>query len=537
MHSENFFGDGGAALAVLEAARERWPISLHGVGLSLGSAAGVDEVHLDQLARLVQRFDPVRVSDHASFARAARHAGHAPVHANDLLPLAFTEASLDILVRNVQRVQERLRRPLLVENLSAYLHWADDTLPEPEFFNRLARRSGCGLLLDVNNLVVNALNDGADAVAAACRWIDAIDADAVGEIHLAGHADGRATGGMVIDDHGCLAGLPPCRETPGRAADADRVGHRPAAAARAAGRGGAGRSRYCRSRFCRRHHCRSRRADRMSSAGEQKEALRQQMLLRALWRDARPGVVAGWMRDPPERFARGLQVYQAHAGALAQRALEAAYPTLAELIGADSFAGLARAFWQADPPRQGDIASWGAALPDFVAAAASLADEPCLADVARIDWAVHRATTAADHDEAVSGLELLAAADPAPLQLRLRPGTAVLRSAHPAATIWLAHRSSDVDRFASVRQALAEQRAEATLVWRDGGAVRVAAIAEAEAMFTETLIAGGTLGAAFDAAARAPGLPLDFEAWLIAALQQGRLVAVQARRADEGVFA
>ena len=203
VHSENFFGDGGAALAVLEAARERWPISLHGVGLSLGSAAGVDEVHLDQLARLVQRFDPVRVSDHASFARAARHAGHAPVHANDLLPLAFTEASLDILVRNVQRVQERLRRPLLVENLSAYLHWADDTLPEPEFFNRLARRSGCGLLLDVNNLVVNALNDGADAVAAACRWIDAIDADAVGEIHLAGHADGRATGGMVIDDHGC----------------------------------------------------------------------------------------------------------------------------------------------------------------------------------------------------------------------------------------------------------------------------------------------------------------------------------------------
>ena len=202
VHSENFFGDGGAALAGLEAARERWPLSLHGVGLSLGSAAGLDLAHLEQLARLVQRFDPVRVSDHACFARAPRRAGQAPVHANDLLPLAFTEASLDILVRNVQQVQERLRRPLLVENLSSYLHWADDMLPEPEFFNRLARRSGCGLLLDVNNLVVNALNDGGDAVAAACCWIDAIDAAAVGEIHLAGHADGRDAGGMVIDDHG-----------------------------------------------------------------------------------------------------------------------------------------------------------------------------------------------------------------------------------------------------------------------------------------------------------------------------------------------
>ncbi|MBN8494145.1 MAG: DUF692 domain-containing protein [Burkholderiales bacterium] len=199
VHSENFFADGGAALAVLHAARERWPVSLHGVGLSLGSAAGLDAWHLDRLARLVQRIDPVRVSDHASFARAPRQSGAAPVHASDLLPLAFTEASLDILVANVQRVQERLRRPILVENLSAYLRWADDALPEPAFFNALARRSGCGLLLDLNNLVVNALNDGVDEVAAACAWVDAIDPAIVGEIHLAGYHD---AGDIVIDDHG-----------------------------------------------------------------------------------------------------------------------------------------------------------------------------------------------------------------------------------------------------------------------------------------------------------------------------------------------
>jgi uncharacterized protein (UPF0276 family) len=199
VHSENFFADGGAALAVLRAARVQYPVSLHGVGLSLGSAAGLDDWHLDRLARLVERIEPVRVSDHASFARAPRRAGAPPAHANDLLPLAFTEAALDILVANVQRVQERLKRPILVENLSAYVHWADDRIAEPDFFNRLTRRSGCGLLLDLNNLVVNALNEGVDAVAAACRWVEAIAPGCVGEIHLAGYHD---AGDIVIDDHG-----------------------------------------------------------------------------------------------------------------------------------------------------------------------------------------------------------------------------------------------------------------------------------------------------------------------------------------------
>ena len=199
VHSENFFADGGAALAVLHQARERWPVSLHGVGLSLGSAAGLDAWHLERLARLVERIEPQRISDHACFARAAPRDGAPVLHANDLLPVAFTEAALGILCANVQRVQDRLKRPLLVENLSAYLRWADNGLAEPEFFNLLARRSGCAVLLDLNNLVVNALNDSTDAVAVACAWVDAIDPAIVGEIHLAGHHD---AGDIVIDDHG-----------------------------------------------------------------------------------------------------------------------------------------------------------------------------------------------------------------------------------------------------------------------------------------------------------------------------------------------
>ena len=205
VHSENFFGAGGAALAVLEQGRAVYPVSLHGVGLGLGSAAGLDEWHLDRLAALVERIAPVRVSDHASFARAAMQPGGPVLHGADLLPIAFTDAALEIMVANVQRVQDRLRRTILVENLSSYLRWADDSMAEAQFFNQLTQRSGCALLLDVNNLVVNALNAGEPAFESACRFIDAIAPASVGEIHLAGYAD---LGDIVIDDHGSRVHAP-----------------------------------------------------------------------------------------------------------------------------------------------------------------------------------------------------------------------------------------------------------------------------------------------------------------------------------------
>lgn len=206
VHSENFFGDGGAALAVLEQARAHYPVSLHGVGLALGSAAGIDAAHLDQLAQLVRRIEPVRVSDHACFARGSL--GGNTVHAADLLPVPFNDDSLAVLCANVQRVQDRLHRPLLVENLSAYLGFASSDRAEPEFLAALARRTGCQLLVDVNNIYVNALNariagDPADAVQACFDWLDAIAPGAVGEIHVAGHSHlNDEHGEIVIDDHG-----------------------------------------------------------------------------------------------------------------------------------------------------------------------------------------------------------------------------------------------------------------------------------------------------------------------------------------------
>ena len=200
VHSENFFADGGAALAVLDAVREYYPVSLHGVGLSLGSAAGLDAWHLDRLANLAQRVQPVRISDHASFARASAAQGSAVLHANDLLPIAFTDPSLALMTTHVAQVQDRLRRPMLVENLSSYVSFADDAMSEPDFFAQLCRRSGCGMLLDVNNIMVNALNGGASDPLATCRaFIDALPLGIVGEIHVAGYCE---TPGIVIDDHG-----------------------------------------------------------------------------------------------------------------------------------------------------------------------------------------------------------------------------------------------------------------------------------------------------------------------------------------------
>ena len=204
VHSENFFADGGAALAVLREARSHYAVSLHGVGLALGSAAGLDPWHLERLARLVERIEPARVSDHACFARAALGANGPVVHANDLLPIAFTDAMLAVMAANVVQVQERLRRPMLVENLSAYVSFAGDSMSEAEFLTQLCARTGCGMLLDVNNLMVNALNAQADGsaaepVAACCAFIDALPRGIVGELHLAGH---NASGRIVIDDHG-----------------------------------------------------------------------------------------------------------------------------------------------------------------------------------------------------------------------------------------------------------------------------------------------------------------------------------------------
>jgi uncharacterized protein (UPF0276 family) len=177
VHSENFFGDGGAPLAALERARALYPLSLHGVGLSLGSADPLDPRHLARLEALVRRFEPALVSEHLSWSSIDGR------HANELLPLPFSREAIAHVAGRIAQVQERLGRRILVENVSTYLEFGERAMPEWEFVAEVVRRSGCGLLLDVNNVHVNAVNHGFDAAG----YLDAIDPDAVAEYHLAGH--------------------------------------------------------------------------------------------------------------------------------------------------------------------------------------------------------------------------------------------------------------------------------------------------------------------------------------------------------------
>ncbi len=263
----------------------------------------------------------------------------------------------------------------------------------------------------------------------------------------------------------------------------------------------------------------------VAEAALQREAQRQQALLQALFAPGGEGApLAGWAREP---VAAGLRAYRGNAAAAAGRALAAAYPTVALLLGDEPFAALARALWRASPPRAGDLALWGEALPGFIDADARQGDEPYLPDVARLDWALHRALSAADEPGGVPGLERLADSDPAALRLRPRDGAALVESAWPVVAIWQAHHGEagdEEDRFAAAREALQAGRAEAAWVWRDGLRPRVAALAPADAAFCAALQRGETLAAALDAAG--PGL--DFSAWLQRALREGWLAAAEA---------
>jgi uncharacterized protein (UPF0276 family) len=192
VHAENYMG-GGPSLRALEAIRGQYPVAIHGVGLSLGSVEGVDEHHLARLAALVERIQPALVSEHLSWSTV-----HG-TYLNHLLPLPYTEETLAVVIAGVGRVQDVLGRRLLVENPSSYLSFAHGSMSEPEFLNELARRSGCGVLCDVNNVYVAGRNLGHDPAA----WLDALDPTTVGEIHLAGHAVNDADGQpILIDDHG-----------------------------------------------------------------------------------------------------------------------------------------------------------------------------------------------------------------------------------------------------------------------------------------------------------------------------------------------
>lgn len=192
VHPENYMS-GGPALVLLEAVRREYPVSLHGVGLSLGTAEDIDARHLSRLRSLVDRLEPCLVSEHLSWSTAGG------AYLNHLLPLPYTDETLGVVADHIDEVQNALGRRILIENPSSYLRFRHSSMAEPHFLAELARRTGCGLLCDVNNIYVSAWNVGLDAGS----YLDALPVQAIGEIHLAGHAANDADGRTIlIDDHG-----------------------------------------------------------------------------------------------------------------------------------------------------------------------------------------------------------------------------------------------------------------------------------------------------------------------------------------------
>ena len=192
VHAENYMGR-GPAFRALARLRSDYPLSLHGVGLSLGSAEGIDDAHLARLKLLADCLDPFLISEHLSWSDIDG------VYLNDLMPLPYTEETLDLVAEHVDFVQARLGRRILIENPSAYLRFRHSPIPEAEFLAALSARTGCGLLCDINNIYVSGRNLGFDPV----DYLAALPAAAVGEFHLAGHqANQVGDSVMLIDDHG-----------------------------------------------------------------------------------------------------------------------------------------------------------------------------------------------------------------------------------------------------------------------------------------------------------------------------------------------
>jgi hypothetical protein len=234
-------------------------------------------------------------------------------------------------------------------------------------------------------------------------------------------------------------------------------------------------------------------------------------------------IVAAYAQDPR---ARGLKVYQANGHALAHSALQAAYPVVAQLIGDEGFADLARALWHAQPPTRGDAACWGEGLADFLQTSAQLQDDPYLPDVARVEWALHQGAGAPDAEPDLTTLALLTTHEPEHLQLRLASGCAVVRSSWPVASIVGAH----LEGSPSMQEAGAQLRcgeAQDVVVWRAGlrPRARLALAGEADAL--HVLLATGSLAQALDAAPE-----LDFGQWLPLAVQTGLVLAVCATGLD-----
>jgi uncharacterized protein (UPF0276 family) len=495
VHTENYLDQAGWDWHVLQQLRRDYAVSLHGVGLGLGSARGFSAAHLERVAALALRVEPMLVSEHLSWGAVSDR------NLNDLLPLTLDRAALDLLADRVDQVQHRLRRQVLLENVSTYVRFRDDAMSEAEFMAALARRTGCGLLLDVNNLYVNQRNHGEDGLAA----LAALAPGSVGEIHLAGHLE---TATAVIDHHGAAVAEPVWELYRAALARFGRVPtlvewdtdipplERLLAEARKADMMAAGAAPSSATTF-------ARQAPTVAAARiEEPEpclvlAGRQQDFAAALFA---PGASAPLLAQlKGEGGAAKLALYRGNLTATWGKTLAAAYPVLRQLVGDEFFSALARAYGMANPSDDADLNRFGARFAQFLDGFEHVADYPYLADMARLEWALHRAHFAAD----ASGIDAATLGALMPPQLEaarftLHPACGLLAVEWDVVALWQAHEvpnpGSGVDFPASMAAP------GFALVARPGFRAEVVPLDRAAHAALAVLAAGQDFGAALDAA-------------------------------------
>ena len=482
VHTENFLDRAGWDWHVLTELRRDYAFSLHGVGLGLGSARGFSTDHLERVRALVEQVEPALVSEHLCWSAVHDR------HLNDLLPLPLSGAALNLLCQRVEQVQETLGRQILLENVSTYLRYRDDTMSEAAFMAALARRTGCALLLDVNNLYVNQCNHGEDALVA----IAAIAPGSVGEIHLAGHL---VTPEAVIDHHGATVAEPVWALY--RAALA-RFGRVPTliewdsevpALSVLLGEAAKAAHWYAAAPL------RSVQAPAMSTCDVQVDlAQRQQQFASALFDGARADDhdATAAFRDNPHNAAR-LGLYRGNLTTTWDKTLSAAYPVVRQLVGDEFFSALARAFGQAHPSDTPNLNRFGAAFAGFLQGFPHVAELPYLPDMARLEWLLHRTHYAAD----APALDAVALAAYAPAQLdaahlALHPACTLFASEWAVLALWQAHHGVPFPQ-----QMAAPCRA---LIARPGWATQLIALTPAQFAALSALAQGGSVGEALDAA-------------------------------------
>ena len=493
VHTENYLARSGWDWHVLQTLRRDYPLSLHGVGLGLGSSHGFSEDHLERVRQLADAIEPALVSEHLSWGALRER------QLNDLLPLRLDGAALDLVAARVERVQEVLKRRILVENVSTYLRFAGDAMSEAAFLAALARRTGCGILLDVNNLYVNQCNHGEDALAA----LDALSGLApgtVGELHLGGHL---VTDLAVIDHHGDRIAPPVWalyREALMRFGTVPALVEWdtdvPALAVLLE------EARQAERIAAETVSIRSLDAPPvmqpimpplMPPAAQPADDLAelQQDFGAALADSTLLAQLAPQLKGDPAR----LGIYRGNLTSAWRRALANAYPVLHKQLGEDAFDALARAYGRAHPAQDPDLNRFGAGLADFLHDDA----RPWLPDLARLEWAVHASWYAPDAPEAGDGgpLTVMASLSPEAFEASraiLHPSLRLQASRWAVAAMWLAGQGGDVQ---------APRALDApgyALVLRPRWQVIVRELSAAEYAALARLRAGESFGAAFDAA-------------------------------------